>query len=286
MLTLVLLFGQAFPRADAPSTMKILLLAAAVLGTALSCTAPGPLSVEALVFSSSPNPTIELNATMAAHVCDDVNRRADAPRSSRSLGFVGFRLGGSRFVHAGGVIDGLILDEFEAAGAMAPHVLEHCREPLPPCSGSGCVSMEAPLNGSTDCTKTPIVGPDTPPTFDVQNDDGGCFKTEQSHNNCYNYGTDIVTNDFGQPGMGSGQKWKSNTCEDVQAAAVRDGLTFVGTTLPTAQPSSGHMIALLIWPRTNFHWARMDGAEAPFYWSHKPGGTAVRDTDNSGSQQV
>ena len=95
--------------------------------------------------------------------------------------------------------------------------------------------MEAPLNGSTDCTKTPIVGPDTPPTFDVQNDDGGCFKTEQSHNNCYNYGTDIVTNDFGQPGMGSGQKWKSNTCEDVQAAAVRDGLTFVGTTLPTAQ---------------------------------------------------
>ena len=261
-------------------------LFAALLGTTLSCSTPGPLSVEAVVFSSSPNPMIELNSTMAAHLCDDINSRSTVPSSSRSLGFVGFRLGGSRFVHAGGAIDKLILDEFEAAGAMAPHVLEHCRKPLPLCSG--CVNRGAmkPFNGSTDCTKTPIVGPDTPPVFDVQNDDGGCFLKEQSHNNCYNYGTDIVTNDFGQPGMGSGQKWKSNTCDDVQAAAVRDGLKFVGTTLPTAQPNSGHIVALLIWPRTNFHWVRMDGDHAPFYWSHKPGGTSVRNTDNSGGRIV
>jgi hypothetical protein len=38
-------------------------------------------------------------------------------------------------------------------------------------------------------------------------------------------------------------------------------------------------VALLIWPNTNFHWIRMDAKNSSAdvsYWSHKPGGTAVR----------
>ena len=248
-----------------------------------------PLSVEALVFSGSPNPRIALNASFAESVCDILAGSAMTRPSCRSVGFVGFRLG-SRIVHAGSEVDGVLLDEFQAAGAMEPNVLAHCRGGVPQVCDGGAQARSAagPPSSGQDCSKTPIVGPDTPPTYDVDNDDGGCFLKEQRHNNCYNYASDIVTNDFAQPGMGSGQKWSSNTCEDMQASAVRDGLIYMGNgSVPVSQPSAGgHVVALLIWPRTNFHWARMDGATAPFTWSHKPGSTSVRNTDNSGKAIV
>ncbi|CAK9074092.1 Insoluble matrix shell protein 1 (IMSP1) (Fragment) [Durusdinium trenchii] len=60
-----------------------------------------------------------------------------------------------------------------------------------------------------------------------------------------------------------------------------DGLQWAGTTLPTAAPKRGHYVALFIWPDTNFHWIRMDRTG---YWSHKPGGTPVRNTDNKGQK--
>eukprot|EP00658_Telonema_sp_P-2_P021237 TRINITY_DN18447_c0_g2_i1.p2 TRINITY_DN18447_c0_g2~~TRINITY_DN18447_c0_g2_i1.p2 ORF type:complete len:140 (-),score=20.17 TRINITY_DN18447_c0_g2_i1:216-635(-) len=92
------------------------------------------------------------------------------------------------------------------------------------------------------------------------------------------YGTDIATNTFAQPGQGSGQKWAANTCEDVKQAATRDGLEWHGTSLPSGEGPSGHYVALLIWPDTNFHWIRRDAGGK---WSHKPGGTAVRNVDNN-----
>jgi len=132
------------------------------------------------------------------------------------------------------------------------------------------------------CTVPPtpnLFGPDTPPGYDPTSDDDGCFIEEQGENNCYAYGSDIITNTFPQPGRGSGQKWSANTCDDMGAAAVRDGLVYVGTTLPVGQPPAGHYVALLIWPETNFHWIRHDNTT---FWSHKPGGTEVRNVDNNG----
>lgn len=52
-----------------------------------------------------------------------------------------------------------------------------------------------------------------------------------------------------------------------------------GDNLPDDKPDQGHYIGLLIWPGTNFHWVRLDDNGN---WSHKPGGTAVRNTDNNG----
>ena len=51
------------------------------------------------------------------------------------------------------------------------------------------------------------------------------------------------------------------------------------TALPTALPTTGHYISLHIWPDSNFHWLRMD---ADLMWSHKPGGSPVRNVDNNG----
>jgi hypothetical protein len=135
---------------------------------------------------------------------------------------------------------------------------------------------------SADCN-TVIKGPDTVPIYSPSTDNGGCFIEDEGQNNCYDYGTDVLTNTFAQPGRGSGAKWTSNTCEDITASAERDGLKWAGKTLPTAAPETGHYVALLIWPDTNFHWVRLDAGGK---WSHKPGGSPVRNVDDDGKEIV
>ncbi len=102
----------------------------------------------------------------------------------------------------------------------------------------------------------------------------------QYENNCYNYGSDVRTDTFAQPGRGSGQKWKENSCPDVIAASVRDGMIYAGNnTQPTNDPEVGHLVALVMADGFNFHWYKRDLGKM---WSHKPGQTPVRDVDNSG----
>jgi len=129
-----------------------------------------------------------------------------------------------------------------------------------------------------NCT-VPIRGSDAQTVYSPAKDVCGHWQSHQSENNCYDYGNDIATDTFAQPGRGSGQKWSQNTCADMKAAATRDGLVWNGTALPPKQPPAGHFAALLIWPGTNFHWIRFDSDPAGF-WSHKPGGTEVRNVDN------
>ena len=97
----------------------------------------------------------------------------------------------------------------------------------------------------------------------------------------------MLTNTFGQPGRGSGVCSKTtrpcvpNTCDDVRRGAESDGLKYVGTDLPSALPETGHYVSFHIWPQSNFHWLRMD---ANLKWSHKPGGSPVRNVDNNGDE--
>lgn len=126
----------------------------------------------------------------------------------------------------------------------------------------------------------PVRGSDNDTVYSPTKDVCGHWETHQSQNNCYDYGNDIATDTFAQPGRGSGQKWTLNTCDNMRAASARDGLVWNGTTLPSEQPPVGHFVALLIWPDTNFHWIRFD-SEPAGYWSHKPGSTPVRNVDNN-----
>jgi hypothetical protein len=88
----------------------------------------------------------------------------------------------------------------------------------------------------------PVRGPDTVPVYDPKNDVQGHFISHQTENNCYNYANDVATDSFAQPGRGSGQKWSFDTCADINASAVRDGLQWVGETMPTAPPAVGHHV--------------------------------------------
>jgi hypothetical protein len=99
---------------------------------------------------------------------------------------------------------------------------------------------------------------------------------KQIHNNCYNYATNYRTDTFAQPGRGNGAMYTSFTCASVRPAAVADDLIAA----PGANnkcPEEGHLVALVIWPSVDFHWYRK-GRNG--FWSHKPGGTPVRNVDN------
>ena len=58
------------------------------------------------------------------------------------------------------------------------------------------------------------------------------------------------------------------------SATIRDGFIPV----PFLRPGTCY-IALVIWPGVDFHFYRLDSDNL---WSHKPGRTPARKTDNSG----
>lgn len=102
---------------------------------------------------------------------------------------------------------------------------------------------------------------------------------KQFNNNCYNYATNYRTDTFAQPGLAAGAMYSALTCASVLPAAVADALE----DQPGANnkcPPEGHLVALVIAPGWDFHWYRK-GRNG--FWSHKPGGTAVTNVDNSGN---
>jgi hypothetical protein len=127
-----------------------------------------------------------------------------------------------------------------------------------------------------------VVGPQTwgalcVPDFDPSAwNDGGVI---QHGNNCYNYACDIKTGTFAQPGTASGNPFTSTDCASVTSASLSDGLSGVGCDETECQQCC-HQLALVIWPGVDFHWYRRDRNGS---WSHKPGSTPARNTDNSGN---
>jgi hypothetical protein len=69
------------------------------------------------------------------------------------------------------------------------------------------------------------------------------------------------------------------TCKSVEPAAVSDGLHPSANFTGTLGPGHGWYVALVIWPGVDYHWYRQDKVGC---WSHKPGSTPARNTDDSG----
>jgi hypothetical protein len=108
------------------------------------------------------------------------------------------------------------------------------------------------------------------------------FWNDSAHigkNNCYNYASDRRTDTFAQPGRASGHMYARINCGDVTNGAVSDGASL--NCAPANQAPRWYM-ALVIAPGPGFidyHWYRLSKEG---FWGHKPGGTAARNTDNSG----
>jgi hypothetical protein len=102
----------------------------------------------------------------------------------------------------------------------------------------------------------------------------------QYDNNCYNYACNYRTDTYAQPGYAAGEQYSSINCNSVRTAAIKDKL-IDSPGSDNKCPEEGHLVALVVgssgW---DYHWYRKgkDG-----YWSHKPGGGAVTNLDNSGN---
>lgn len=102
-------------------------------------------------------------------------------------------------------------------------------------------------------------------------------------NNCYNYGCNIRTDTFAQPGYAHGVSY-STDCLSVGNAAKADGLA----DLVSEKGCGGctHKVALVIAPGGNpgeiwdYHWYRLDDTGR---WSHKPASHPATDVDASGN---
>lgn len=275
--------------------MKVVLASASLFAVGASvCSDDSDLQVEPLVFSGTPNPTVVLTAQQKQSLCEAAANDFPVAKTCRVLGFTGWKVctdSDCKTFRGDAVIDEMLLKaiEGEVSSAVLTHIQEETERLLS--SNDACEDDEEPTSEAS-CDK--VVGPDDPTQvhYDVDNDDDGCFSRSkmQSKNNCYNYGNDIVTNSFAQPGRRdfdggdgicshSARPCVPNTCEDVKNGAIADGLTWVGTELPTELPEVGHYVSLHIWPDSNFHWLRMDADKK---WSHKPGGSPVKNVDNNG----
>lgn len=108
--------------------------------------------------------------------------------------------------------------------------------------------------------------------------------TIQGNNNCYNYASNYRSDTYAQPGKAAGQQYTSLSSCSVAAGSrsAKDGaIADQLVDLPDADnkcPKKGHLVALVIAPNSDFHWFRK-GPNGR--WSHKPGSTAARITDNA-----
>jgi hypothetical protein len=101
------------------------------------------------------------------------------------------------------------------------------------------------------------------------------------NNNCYNYASNKRTDTFAQPGRGCGHMYTAINCVEVTRAALCDGLHHRYQCFPDSEKPR-YLVALVIAPGPGFvdyHWYRKNKEG---FWSHKPGGTPVRNVDNSG----
>ena len=241
------------------------------------------LLLQAVLRGGVPDPVLNISVPCAL----DLSGPTSCP-SDKVVGFDGWRLPSGRVVRGMAALDSLVLkspDFLKLSDEVKSHVaFEAARLAARP--KETCAVDTDDARNSSDCDDT-IRGPDDPSKihYNPSVDDYGCFVTKQGENNCYNYGNDVLTNTFAQPGRGSGvcshhdRPCVPNTCDDVRKAAESDGLKWMGKELPTELPDDGHYVSLHIWPKSNFHWLRMD---ANFTWSHKPGGSKVRNYDNNG----
>jgi hypothetical protein len=101
----------------------------------------------------------------------------------------------------------------------------------------------------------------------------------RSNNNCYNYSTNRLTNDFAQPGDASRNIYTDLTCDDVQKSAASDLGLEPTSFFEYTNENDFTLIALVVAPDEDFHWYRRDSNKM---WSHKPGSDRATTLDNSG----
>jgi len=254
-----------------------------------------PYLVKLHIFSGRPDPVWAISDSQAAELLEDERQRpeqfleahsihdAAARPPRRGLGYRGFSL----IETSGSHEDGLLTEQAvpapeqrreafvddspalerrlleSAERLLDPSILAAVRESLSTDIGTGATARCPRCHGATAPAYDPAYWNDDP--------------VRLANNNCYNYANNNATNTFAQPGRASGHMYTALQCKNVFTAAESDGLQGVPDFTADIK---GWYVALVIWPDMDYHWYRQDSNGC---WSHKPGSTPARNTDNSGN---
>jgi hypothetical protein len=255
------------------------------------------LTVTLNVFSGRPNPVWVVPEGGAAEFSDRVSKlttttNLKTPGVMEGLGYRGFTVRRNEentvFNVHGGLVDpghtspSLIGEDREIEkwllasapkntipDAVTSHVSEAILRPISQSSIIGILVPRCPVCHAADA---PVYNPAIWNTPAVQ-----------PHNNCYNYANNRITNTFAQPGRATGHMYTQLTAcagtGSVEAGAISDGLVTTPNFTTNLAAGHGWYVAVVLWPGVDYHWYRQDKVGC---WSHKPGSTAARNTDNSG----
>jgi hypothetical protein len=201
------------------------------------------------VFSSSPDPSWSLSPAQVEKLRSSFST-VECSSSLRypNVGYQGFSINGNRVKGCPKFERALLSSCTVSIKPNVAHYVSSQLDSILAASASTPLSpaavdsflLPSPLAPAPQAPALPIRGPDTVPVYDPKSDVQGYFVSHQTENNCYNYANDVATDTFAQPGRGSGQKWSVDTCADINASAIRDGLEWVGTEMPAAPPAVGH----------------------------------------------
>ncbi len=243
------------------------------------------------LYSGVPDPSWELTEEQSAqleHLLSLPYRETALrdPVSAGALGYRGFslrRIGANAGIDNATVFDGII----NVGGAVTPTLLDadSAVEQFLLKTGQHHLNEAESAYIAAAIQKNAVAGPGgtlrglpdrLEPVFNPgiwNNDPLVC-----GSNNCYNYANNKITNTFAQPGRCSTGSTFAIGCDSTGQGARSDGEIPIASVAST--PANGHYIALVIWPGRDYHWYRRDQNGQ---WSHKPGGTPAKNTDNSGA---
>lgn len=246
------------------------------------------------IYSGLPNPSWELTDEQAANLVERLRASTQQSLSKLAstdgrLGYRGFRieavqekgLEAKTFIHGGladisrmhpSLVLGSDVEQWllsTSEGAISDELIEYVASEI-----GAADAANAPIKSATWSAELLAAPPYDPGKW---NNNATILRS----NNCYNYANDKITNTFAQPGRGSGAVGPyPPACAGTGAAAQRDGQVSIPN--PDISPAEGHVIALVVSTTPGFldyHWYRRDQNAM---WSHKPGGTAAKNTDNAG----
>ncbi|HZI02702.1 MAG TPA: hypothetical protein VEZ71_01705 [Archangium sp.] len=256
------------------------------------------------VFSGRPDPTWILDSRQTDDLMDII-RAANTPTNTKALGafgnlgYRGFSVEGTLPLDFGAQSRSFSLFTNEGVldhGASFPSYLEsqptiekylldtgikHLHPDVASVVQNSLTQPPSPQSFSPQMFNAPATQCPTSVAADAPVYDPGKWNipSVQPYNNCYAYANDQITNTFPQPGRATGKPITGLSCGGVQPSAVSDGLRATsGFNTPLAS-GEGWYAALVIWPGQDYHWYRQDTVGC---WSHKPGQTAARNTDNRG----
>jgi hypothetical protein len=278
------------------------------------------LRITADIFSGRPNPAWEVGdeaevRAMLRELTADPSLLTDDTPAESGLGLRGFRLevhtdelaqdfrvGSPVYLPVGPQARGARASELaERVINLIGRGEESTVEGAPPLDTSATELLTTQLEAVTRQSRSVGTGTDraTPPTPDETVDAAAVCTYEFSAfnpgfwnndatvrrcNNCYNYASNWRTNTFAQPGLGCGSVWTTITCAEITRAALCDGMHRRYDCFPDSEYPR-YLLAMVVAPppafgNGDYHWYRY---QLEGYWGHKPGGTAARNTDDSGA---